>query len=149
MSGRLLRALIVLLLLAPAVPAEWAGGARSEVPLEGNGRSWFVRATLDGKVDGLFLVDTGASVCVLAPGTARRLNLRTTGGQVELHTANGVVRAPVVELRSVEVGGNRARYVEAVVHAAVPPPLDGIIGLSFLDHFSYGVDPRRRVLHLR
>jgi clan AA aspartic protease (TIGR02281 family) len=148
MSGRLLRALIVSLLLASAASSEWEGGARSEVPLEGNGKSWFVRATLDGRVDGLFLLDTGASVCVLAPATARRLKPRTTGAEVELHTANGVIHAPIVELRSVDVGGNRARDVQAVVHDGVPGRLDGIIGLSFLDHFTYGIDPRRRILRL-
>jgi hypothetical protein len=31
----------------------------------------------------------------------------------------------------------------------VAPPLDGVIGLSFLNNFSYAVDPRRRVLRLR
>ena len=37
----------------------------------------------------------------------------------------------------------------AVVHPAVPAPLDGVIGLSFLDHFTYAVNPRRHVLRLR
>jgi clan AA aspartic protease (TIGR02281 family) len=142
-------ALLVLLLLAPAASADWATGAQTEVPLEGNGGGWIVHATLNGRIDGLFLLDTGASICVLAPGTARQLDLPPAAGQVELHTANGTVRAPIVQLRSVDVGGNRVRDVEAVIHPAVQPPLDGIIGLSFLDHFNYGVDPRRRVLRLR
>jgi len=149
MSGRFRLALLSLLLLAPAASADWATGAQTEVPLEGNGSGWLVHATLNGRIDGLFLLDTGASICVLAPGTARQLDLPAAAAQVELRTANGTVRAPVVQLRSVDVGGNRARDVEAVIHPAVPPPLDGIIGLSFLDHFSYGVDPRRRVLRLR
>jgi predicted aspartyl protease len=68
---------------------------------------------------------------------------------VQLQTANGVVTAPLVRLHSVDVGGNRARDVAAVVHPAVPPPLDGVIGLSFLDHFTYAVDPRRHILRLR
>ena len=149
MSARFRLALLSLLLLARAASADWATGAQTEVPLEGNGSGWLVHATLNGKIDGLFLLDTGASICVLAPGTARQLDLPAAAAQVELRTANGTVRAPVVQLRSVDVGGNRARDVEAVIHPAVPPPLDGIIGLSFLDHFSYGIDPRRRVLRLR
>jgi aspartyl protease family protein len=149
MRARAHLALLALLLLAPAASADWATGAQTEVPLEGNGSGWLVHATLNGRIDGLFLLDTGASICVLAPGTARQLDLPPTAGQVELRTANGTVRAPIVQLRSVDVGGNRARDVDAVIHPAVQPPLDGIIGLSFLDHFSYGVDPRRRVLRLR
>ena len=135
-------------LLAEPARAEWAAGAQSEVPLDGDGAAWRVRATLDGNVSGLFLLDTGASLCVLAPTVARRLRL-APAGQVQLQTANGVVTAPLVRLRSIDVGGNRARDVMAVVHPAVPPPLDGVIGLSFLDHFTYSVDPRRHVLRLR
>ena len=135
-------------LVAQPIRAEWAAGAQSEVALEGDGATWRVRATLDGNVSGLFLLDTGASLCVLAPTLARRLGL-APGGQVQLQTANGIVTAPLVRLRTVDVGGNRARDIAAVVHPAVPPPLDGVIGLSFLDHFTYAIDPRRHILRLR
>ena len=135
-------------LVAEPIRAEWAAGAQSEVPLEGDGATWRVRATLDGNVSGLFLLDTGASVCVLAPTLARRLGL-APDGQVQLQTANGIVTASLVRLRTVDVGGNRARDIAAVVHPAVAPPLDGVIGLSFLDHFTYAVDPRRHTLRLR
>jgi clan AA aspartic protease (TIGR02281 family) len=128
--------------------AEWTGGGGSEVPLEGTGSSWLVRATLNGNVTGMFLVDTGATLCVVGPTTARRLRVAPTGEQVELHTANGVVHAPVIRLRTVDLGGNRARDVAAVVYDSVPSPIDGIIGLSYLNNFTYSVDPRRRVLRL-
>lgn len=150
-----MRRLVLMTLAAAALlggrdaRADWAGGAMTEVPLESNGSSWFVRATINGTQRGLFLVDTGASLCVLAPAMASKLSIRSGGDTVELHTANGVVKAPLVRLSSVDVGGNRARDVQAVVHGAVGPPLDGIIGLSFLNEFSYAVDPRRRVLRLR
>jgi aspartyl protease family protein len=140
---------LVWLGLAPVAAAEWASGGSGEVPLAGNGTSWHVRATLNGNVRGLFLLDTGASFCVLAPDVASRLRLPEATEHVELHTANGVVRAPLVRLGTIDVGGQRARDVAAVVHPAVAPPLDGIIGLSFLNQFSYAVDPRRRMLRLR
>jgi len=143
-----LLALTVLLAAAPA-PADWTGGGKSEIPLEGDGKFWLVHATLNGNVSGLFLLDTGASLCVLAPTTARRLRLRETGEQAGMRTANGVVNVPLVQIHTVDVGGNRARDVPAVVHTAVGPPLDGIVGLSYLNNFSYAIDPRRRVLRLR
>lgn len=147
-------------LLAEPARAEWASGAQSEVPLDGDGAAWRVRATLDGTVSGLFLLDTGASLCVLTPAVARRLGLAPKGQDhqqdhqqghqmIQLQTANGIVTAPLVQLRSIDVGGNRTRDVMAVVHPAVPPPLDGVIGLSFLDHFTYSIDPRRHILRLR
>jgi aspartyl protease family protein len=148
---RLAAAALALVATLAAAPcgAEWVGGAKSEVPLDGNGSSWLVHATLNGNVNGTFLLDTGASVCVLGPGTARRLAIPPTGEQAEIRTANGVVHAPVVRLRTVDVGGNRAHDVTAVVHSAVGPAIDGIIGLSYLNNFSYSVDPRRRVLRLQ
>ncbi len=148
MRGRIVLLALVALLVAMPLAADWAGGLQREVPLDGNGNTWLVHATVNGSMSGLFLLDTGASYCVLAPTAARRLGVKASGENVEIRTANGVVRAPVIELATVDVGGNRARQVRAIVHPAVAPPLDGIIGLSFLNHFSYGVDPRRRVLRL-
>ncbi|TMA43916.1 MAG: TIGR02281 family clan AA aspartic protease [Deltaproteobacteria bacterium] len=148
MRGRIVLLALVALLVAMPLAADWAGGLQREVPLDGNGNTWLVHATVNGSMNGLFLLDTGASYCVLAPTAARRLGVKASGENVEIRTANGVVRAPVIELATVDVGGNRARQVRAIVHPAVAPPLDGIIGLSFLNHFSYGVDPRRRVLRL-
>jgi clan AA aspartic protease (TIGR02281 family) len=144
-----LAALVLIAALALPARAQWASGGTTEVPLQGDGNKWVVRATLNGTVDGDFLLDTGASFCVLSPTLARRLGAEATGRYVDLQSANGVVRAPVVELKSIDVGGNRVRGVTAVVHPAVSAGLDGIIGLSYLNNFSYGVDPRRKVLRLR
>ena len=67
-----------------AVPgrADWSGVGGREVALQGNGKSWIVSATLNGSVSGLFLLDTGASYCVINASVARRLGLRLTGGEV-------------------------------------------------------------------
>ncbi|HYR96700.1 MAG TPA: retropepsin-like aspartic protease [Candidatus Binatus sp.] len=142
--------LLVALVSTTLARAEWTAAGGGEVPLDGNGQSWLVHATLNGRVTGLFLLDTGASYCVLAPTTARRLGLPATSERAELRTANGVVHAPLVRLRTVDVGKNRAKDVAAVVHTAVSAPLDGVIGLSYLNNFStYSIDSRRRTLRLR
>ena len=139
--------LAVLLVASPA-DAQWRSGG-AEIPLEGDGHVWTVRARLNDHLSGQFLLDTGASVCVLAPAMARRLDLEETGTEVELRTANGVVRAPLVRVRSIEVGRNRAEDVTAVVHPAVSGSLDGVLGLSFLNTFdSYAIDSRRHTLRL-
>jgi aspartyl protease family protein len=140
---------LVMALLAAPLRAEWSTNGDHEVPIDGNGSSWLVHATLNGNVTGLFLLDTGASFCVIAPTLARRLKADPTGEEAELHTANGVVRAPIIRVHTVDVGHNRAHDVPAVVHAAVSPPIDGILGLSYLDNFSYAIDPKRKVLRLR
>jgi clan AA aspartic protease (TIGR02281 family) len=148
---RALVAASVVVALAVPLPArgEWRRGAEGEVSLEGGNGSWIVRAIINGRLRGTFLLDTGASFCVLTPAAAERLGLAPGTQAVTLRTASGRVRAPLVQLASVEVGGTRAQGVQAVVHGAVDPPLDGVIGLSFLNRFSYEVVPSRRVLRLR
>ena len=139
---------LVAVLVASPTGAQWRSGG-AEIPLDGDGHVWTVHAKLNDRVSGQFLLDTGASVCVLAPATARRLDLEETGVDVELRTANGVVRAPLVRVRSIEVGRSRAEDVTAVVHPAVSGSLDGVLGLSFLNTFDgYKIDTRNHTLRL-
>ncbi len=135
--------------LAPAMArADWHRGNDGDIPLDGDGTGWLVDVTVNGGPRGQFLLDTGASFCVLSPTFSRRLRLPMAESHVDLQTANGIVSAPLVRLRSLDVGGNRAHDLHAVVHVAVAPPLDGVLGLNFLNHFSYAIDPRRRTLRL-
>jgi len=132
----------------PDAASEWSRQSGNEVRLVGDGAGWLVEATVNGRARGTFLLDTGATFCVLAPHLADQLGLR--GDEtIQMQTANGIVDAPVVQLRSLAVGQSNARDLRAVVHKAVGPPLDGVIGLNFLNQFSYSIDPRRRVLELR
>jgi clan AA aspartic protease (TIGR02281 family) len=143
---RLVGFLVVALAILPA-RGEWIA-VRAPVPLRGDGTSWLVQATINGRTQGLFLLDTGASYCVIAPRLARELALSPTGSSTTVQTANGPVRAPIVRLRSLELGGSSASDVQAIVHDAVGPHLDGVIGLNFLNRFRYAVDPQRRELEL-
>jgi clan AA aspartic protease (TIGR02281 family) len=121
---------------------------RVPVSLQGDGTSWVVRATLDGGTPAHFLLDTGASYCVIAPALASRLSLAPTGSFATIATANGSVRAPIVIVRQLDLGGGVCAHdVEAVVHEAAPQ-LDGLLGLTFLNRYRYAVDPERRQLEL-
>jgi len=145
-----MRAVLLAFALVLAIPparGEWLP-VSAPVPLRGDGTSWMVQATINGRSRGLFLLDTGASYCVIAPALARELALPPTGSFATVHTANGRVRAPVVRLRVLELGGTRALDVQAIVHDAVGPQLDGVIGLNFLNRFRYAIDPQRRELEL-
>ena len=149
-----MRRLLALLGLAAALVAtrgraDWSGVGGREVPLQGDGKTWTVRATLNGSVQGQFLLDTGATYCVISQSVARRLGLKVTGERTALVTANGPVSAPLVTIRYFDLGSNRARDVKTVVHDSMAPPLDGIVGLSYLNHFAYVIDVRQRVVRLR
>ena len=149
-----MRRLLALLGLAAALVAtrgraDWSGVGGREVPLEGDGKTWTVRATLNGSVQGQFLLDTGATYCVISQGIARRLGLRTSGEHITVVTANGQMSVPLVTIRYFDLGSNRARDVKAVIHDSVAPPLDGILGLSFLNNFAYVIDAKQRLVRLR
>ena len=136
-------------LVAAPGRADWSGVGGREVRLEGDGKILTVRATLNGSVEGLFLLDTGATYCVISQSIARRLGLKASGERTALVTANGAVSAPLVTIRYFDLGSNRARDVKTVVHDSMAPPLDGIVGLSYLNHFAYVIDVRQRIVRLR
>jgi len=149
-----MRRLLALLGLAAALVAtrgraDWSGVGGREVPLQGDGKTWTVRATLNGSIQGQFLLDTGATYCVISQNIARRLELRPSEERVTLFTANGQMNVPLVTIKYFDLGANRARDVKAVVHDSVAPPLDGILGLSFLNNFAYVIDAKQRVVRLR
>ncbi|HXJ35734.1 MAG TPA: retropepsin-like aspartic protease [Candidatus Eisenbacteria bacterium] len=144
-----LAAVVVAAILTTSCALFDRASGKGEVPLRGDGTSWLVQVTVNDRASGLFLVDTGASYCVLAPAFARGLALPPTDKAVTLHTANGIVRAPVVRIATLDLGTTRAHDVQAIVHDAVGPKLDGVIGLNFLNQYRYAIDPQRRTLHLQ
>jgi clan AA aspartic protease (TIGR02281 family) len=122
-----------------------------EAPLSGDDSQLLVEARLNGQVSGLFLVDTGASYCVITPELAEQLGVAGRAGAdpIALLTPAGKIEAHMTSLRSVEVARARAGHVPTVIYPAVEAPLSGILGLSFLRQFEFSVDTRRRVLRLR
>jgi clan AA aspartic protease (TIGR02281 family) len=122
-----------------------------EARLTGDDSQLLVEAKVNGRVSGVFLLDTGASYCVITPDVARRLGVGTqdTNDTITLATPTGEIEAPMTTLRTVEVARTRAGNVSAVIYPAVAEPLSGIIGLSFLSQFEFSIDSRRRLLRLR
>jgi len=111
--------------VARAARAAWltaaAAETEQEIPLDGDGTGWRVRATVNGATRATFLLDTGASLCVLSPELARRANARAVVGHVDLRTANGIIRAPLVRLRS-STSAACARATSTPSSTRPPPP---------------------------
>jgi aspartyl protease family protein len=127
---------------APAKPPEPRATVASAPPVSSGprtvsiGRDHRGHFQANGRVDGRqisFMVDTGASVIALTEREAGRLGIRPVHNDytAQVRTANGVVRAAPVTLRSVDIGGLVVRDVRALV---VPGNALGenLLGLSYL-----------------
>lgn len=123
-----------------------------KVPIVRQGSALLVQGRVNDQVDTLFLVDTGATFCVLSRATADRLGLTVNSGAtlVTVHTASGPIEAPLVQVDRIQVGDAEARNVGAIIHdvPGLPHTIGAIIGLSFLSQFKVEIDPVERVMLL-
>jgi aspartyl protease family protein len=134
--------------IGSVVPGFAVTGRGGEVSVMRHGDGHF---SLNAHVNGVpsrFIFDTGASVVVLTPQTARSagLDLSKLDFSVPVATANGRAMAAPVKLNRLAVGGIEERNVEALV--AKPGALgDNLLGMSFLGRLSsYEVRGDRLVL---
>jgi clan AA aspartic protease (TIGR02281 family) len=120
-----------------------------EVPLRRARGGWFADVTLHDGRTATFLVDTGASICVISPELAAATGIEPPPNAqvVVLQTLSGRTAGHMVTLPSLRVGEAEARDVKAIVHEI--PGMDGILGNTFLARFVATVDPERSVLRLR
>jgi aspartyl protease family protein len=112
------------------------------------GDNFIVQVRLNDKLTVPFMLDTGASTVTITQEIADQLGI-VTGPNTKyarFNTANGVIKAPIITLDSVEVGGAEVNNVRA----SIPPNLHiGLLGTSFLNNFQYSIDPVGNVLTLR
>ena len=88
------------------------------------------------KVD--LILDSGAVLTVLSWADLKAIGYEPAiaQGRQEIITANGIIEAPKLTVRSIKIGDIEANNVEIVCHDI--PELAGIrglLGLSFLKHF--------------
>ena len=97
-------------------------------------------------------LDTGASVIVIPTSVAHSLGYIIYQPEETLHltTPSGLVRAPIITLKSVEVLGASAYDVRA---ACMDMPISigfgGLLGLSFLRNFDVDLHLRSGVIRFR
>src|SRR5262245_5237854 len=99
-SRRFVLAVAGLLIALPAL------ARRVEVPIEGAGKVLIVEASINQRGTGRYIVDTGATYCVISRERARELSLsgRKDGEKIRVATANGIVEATLGEARRIDVG---------------------------------------------
>jgi aspartyl protease family protein len=117
---------------ATPAPVSAAPSARNVVLTKGHNGHFAVEARVDGRRLE-FLVDTGASHIALRESAAARLGIhpRPSDYTVRVSTANGVTKAALVQLRTVEIGDIVVRDVPAIVHSDEGLSVN-LLGMSFL-----------------
>ena len=144
--------------VAPAAPdpdpssrrAVWRREAPSDtIKATRIGNNWYVDVVVNDGRPARFLVDTGASACLVSLRLAEALGI-TPGPGARVVTMIGIggrTSGPLVTLQSVRVGDVEATNVVAVVHDAGAG--DGILGNTFLSRFTMTLDPERGLLTLQ
>lgn len=138
--------------LAPLVREAAPQRAREEtlVAMRRIRGNWIAEIRLNDARTARFVVDTGASLCVVSPEVAADLGLRPDPGaeMVPMQVVGGVTAGPRVSLASVRAGDAEVEDVAAVIHA-IGPGIDGLLGNSFLGRFTVTLEPDKGVLVLR
>ena len=113
------------------------------------GGNWLAQVRLNNSKTAQFLVDTGATTCVVSPDLASALDIQPDrrSKPVPLQTLSGLTSGHLVTIPSLRVGDVEAHDVVAVVHP-VGPSMDGILGNTFLSRFTVTLDPERGILRL-
>lgn len=118
------------------------------VTLQRLGGNWFAQVRVNSRM-ARFLIDTGASTCVISPDLAAALGIRSDRDtpSVPLQTISGLTRGRPVKIASLGIGDVETEDVLAVVHP-VGSSMDGILGNTFLSRFTVTLEPARGLLRL-
>lgn len=130
-----------------------AGTGVYVVPCRFNGPHAYVKASLNGKAEVEWMVDTGATMCSIGSSLARRLKLPIAGDSQVTLADGRVARVPIAVIDQVTVGEvivrNVACYVQDDTQRAESEKMDGLMGMSFLEHFEVQINAEERDLTLR
>ena len=139
--------------LAPLLREPTPRHARDEetlVRLHRSRGNWIAEVRLNDSRTARFVVDTGASACVVSPELASALSIHpgSRAETVPMQVVGGITAAARVTIASIRVGDAEVENVAAVVHS-IGPGIDGLLGNTFLGRFTVTLDPDKGVLVLR
>ncbi len=136
---------------APHDKAPTVEGERAVIYLQKEGKSYFVRARVNGEVWGRFLLDTGASAVQISKKMARRLHLNYKKSQAVPVTlaGGGTVAGRMVVLDEIHLGDVAVRNVRAIIlDYENDQTADGLLGMTFLENFVFQIDAKNNELVL-
>jgi clan AA aspartic protease (TIGR02281 family) len=138
---------------SPPPPRSFGPGSSRDaigVPVRRAGGVWFTEVVVNATRTARFLVDTGASICVISPQLAAAVSIEPGPGArvLSLQTLSGLTSGAMVSVASLRVGEAEAEQVAAVIHET-GDFMDGILGNSFLGRYAVTLDAERSLLWLR
>jgi len=97
------------------------------------------------------VLDTGAVYTIIAWDVAKDINYdpAVSEHRMPMVTANGIIEAPLITVRSIQIADLRAEGVDVICHD-IPEitGIEGLLGLSFLKKFRTLVDYTTGVLEI-
>jgi clan AA aspartic protease (TIGR02281 family) len=128
-------------------------GEEITIPLLKIGDALIVEVNLNQERSARLILDTGASMTVLSTDIALELGLlgTTDNELLTVNTAGGQVQVNINYLTSMQVGSAEATNVAVAIHDLpdLSPPIEGLLGMSFLKHFLVTLDAEHGHLILR
>ncbi len=127
------------------------------IPFELHGNRPFIQVKINNKQTLRFVIDTGASLCVISDKAAEQLGIRAVarGGHARAVGGNGSFPIVYGVLDSVGFGEAKVELVPAyirTVHTSTEAPMeeraDGYIGLSVLSNYAVTIDYKEKKLIL-
>ena len=122
------------------IPTQAIESKGFEVKLERKHETWQAEVLLNGSVKRQFIVDTGASSCLIDWKTAKELEIPIDENTpfIPVTTASGIILVPYVTLKTMRVGDAELEDVEVSIHDM--PGGGGLLGNSFLNRFKVVID---------
>ena len=113
---------------------------------------------LDGVLDGpnnkrriQMALDTGATYCIAPFETIEKIGYEPANSKeiIPINTASGLIHAPLVRIKSLNVLGEVVENIEILCHN-IPnvSRIEGLLGLNYLKHFKLTIDFKKGILEL-
>jgi len=120
------------------------------IDLRPNGGTYLVDTVINGRHPKVMILDTGASIVLLNESTARASGAKLDAAEkAYAKVADGrIIESRRVVLDSITVGRFTIKNVECAVLPDGTVEIEALLGGSFLDNFTYTVDPAANILTL-